>query len=272
MSSFVNTSTFDPLNQNFTILTPDGETAFSVALSFVNEVQANTVRQGIIIGSQVGAAALLLVCLMLVTKKDKRRSVIFILNALALLLVVIRGIFEGIVFTGPFYDWYRYLTWDYLNTKQAQAVSVCSEVAGVLLIVVLELSLVFQVRIVCCTLQPVWCHLVNTVNMFVALLVAGARLGLAVLNIHWNILGIQHETAWQFHRLNRLASALYLLFVIGIGISAAIFCTKLAFAIRRRHSMGITQFGPTQIIFIMGCQTMIAPCTTCFLTSLADIC
>lgn len=257
--SWVTNKTFDPFDQAFTVLAPDGTTQVTIPLAFVQEVQWTTVAEGICVGTQIGAATLLLILLILTTKREKLRSVVFILNTLALLFVILNGIFLGVVYTGPFYDWYRYSTFYYANTRHAKAVSMCSELLTVLLYIVLELSLVLQVRIVCCTLEPIWRHSVNIFNIFVAIVVVGARLGEAAVDIKWNILGVQDETMQHLHVLNRFASAVSILFAGSIGISAFIFSAKLAFAIRRRWSLGITQFGPMQIIFIMGCQTMMGP-------------
>lgn len=211
-------------------------------------------------GTQIGAATLVLITLLLITKRDKLRSLVFILNALALFIVIIKGILEAVSYAGPIYEWYRVVTFYYAHTKSARAVTACAELSSVLLYITLELSLILQVRIVCCTLETMWRHSVNIFNMFVAVLVVGARVGLAVINIKWSILHPADYTMEQRSRINKLASAVSILFVVSIGISATIFSAKLAHAIHRRRLLGIKQFGPMQIIFIMGCQTMVAPC------------
>lgn len=252
--------TFDPFNQVVTVLAPDGTTPIPIPLAFIQQVQSNTIAMGIVQGTQLGAAALLLVCLFLITKKDKLRSLLFILNAVALFLVVIRGIVSGIGFTGPFFDWYRFSTQYYANTDHAKAVSVAADLLTLLLTIVIEMSVLLQVRIVCCTLEPIWRHAVNVSNTLMAAVVIGMRLAVSTLTIKWNILGVQHETEWQFEHLTKFAKASNIAFIVSIGISVTVFCGKLAFAIHRRRSMGMKQFGSMQVVLIMGCQTMILPC------------
>lgn len=50
-----------------------------------------------------------------------------------------------------------------------------------------------------------------------------------------------------------------ILFAFNICFFTSIFNFKLWIAIRRREALGLPSFGPLQIIFIMGCQTMIVP-------------
>lgn len=257
MASHVN-NIAEALNQTFTVLSPDGQIT-TVDLAFVTDFQFQTVAASTCMGVQVGAAGLLFLSLFLITKADKRRSLVFMLNALALLLVVARGVFLCTIYTGPFYNWYRYETHYYAHTGVDEAISLCAQLCNFLLIAVLEFALVIQVRIVCCTLDPQWRFTVNAFNIFVALLEVGLCFAFTVLVISWNILGVDTETAQQFSQLAKLAQASNILLVASIGTSASIFCAKLGFAIRARRSMGMTQFGPMQIIFIMGCQTMCIP-------------
>lgn len=256
-------NTFDPFDQMVTVLAPDGKTPIPVPLAFIQHVQHNTVALGIAQGTQLGAAALLLVCLLLITKKDKLRSLLFILNATALLLVMIRGIVSGIGYTGPFFDWYRFYTQYYAHTDRAKAIWIASDLLTLVLTIIIEMSVLLQVRIVCCTLEPMWRHTVNILNTLMAVVVAGMRLALSILTIKWNILGVQHETDWQFEQLTKFAKVSNTAFIVSIGFSVTVFCGKLAFAIHRRRSMGMKQFGPMQIVLIMGCQTMTLPCKSC---------
>jgi len=251
-------NTFNPLDQPVTVLAPDGSTSYTLDVSSISLAQRTAVFRGICAGSQVGAATLLLACLVMTTKAEKRRSAIFMLNVLALVLVVARGVFDGINYQGPFLDWYRVELQYYAGAAHAKAISICAGVADIALVAVLQVSLVLQIRIVCCTLDH-WRHLVNSVSMLTALLVIASRLAFGIVEARWNILGVEHETAAQWQRLNELASAVNIVFVIGIAVPASIFCAKLLFAIQRRRSMGITCFGPMQIVLIMGFQNMLLP-------------
>ena len=251
--------TFDPWSQDITVTLPDGITTYVANYADIVAVQRSVMIQSVSQGIQVGASFILLVILLLITTRDKRRSIVFILNALALFLVIFRGVFAMFTFAGPFYDFYRWLLYYYSDTRTAQHISCVGEVATFILTVCIELSLVMQVRIVCCNLEDWRRHGITVLNVFAAFVACGIRFALMVVNITWGIVGVESTTYRQSQLISRLASAANITFVVSIGISAVIFCTKLAFAIQSRRSMGMKQFGPMQIIFVMGCQTMCTP-------------
>ena len=255
-------SSFDPYSQDFTIIEPDGVTPLVVSVDSIRSVQWNTALQSIMEGTQIGAALILLLALCLMTKTDKRRSLVFILNATALLLVALRGIFSCLVYTSAFYDWYNWQLHWYEGVSGAKTVSAFAEFWTFMLILTIEMSLVLQVRIVCCNLSPFKRHLINISNVLAAIATVCVRFALMIMNIDWNIMNIENENGWQFSRISTFASAANITLVISIGYSAVVFCAKLALAIEARRSMGMKQFGPMQIIFVMGCQTMCTPCTS----------
>ncbi|KAF2483932.1 fungal pheromone mating factor STE2 GPCR-domain-containing protein [Neohortaea acidophila] len=252
--------TFDPFTQNFTVLGPDGVTPVQVSMSLVRSLQSLITADAIYSGIMIGSAVFLLLALLLITKPDKRRSLIFILNAVALVLVITRGIVSSVVFSGTFYNWYRLQTYYYGgDIAPAQAASFAGELIDFMLVSTLELSMVLQVRIVCCTLDAVWRNTINIINIAMALAEVGTRFALMILVTDWNILHVGQETEQQFRLLGKLGQATDIVFVVNIAIAAIIFCAKLGLAIRSRRSMGMTKFGPMQIIFIMACQTMLTP-------------
>lgn len=196
---------------------------------------------------------------MLVTRKEKLLSMVFMVNALALLFVTIRGIIFLCVITGPLYNFYRYTLSYYNDMGNAKANSAAGEVITCLLTILVQLSLVLQVQIVCCNLEDWKRRGIMALSGLSAFTASAVRFALMVLNIHWNILNVERESQRTFNTLGKVASASNITFVISIGISAIIFSGKLWFAIRNRRALGIKQFGAMQIIFVMGCQTMLTP-------------
>ena len=87
----------------------------------------------------------------------------------------------------------------------------------------------------------------------------GIRFALVILNIRWNILAVDTSTESQLATVQNLASAANIALMVNITFFSIIFCTKLAHAILQRRKMGMKQFGPMQIIFVMGCQTLVIP-------------
>lgn len=254
-------SSFDPYTQWFEITLIDGTSKMEASVAHINTLRRLGVWVAISQGAQIGAAAILLTAIVLMTKSAKRRSWVFILNALSLLLVVIRGIFQLAVVTGPFYEFFRWETNHYADIGHAKAVSVCGEVSAFLLTLAIEVSLFLQVRIVCCNLSNPRRVLVNLFNGLLISAAVCMRFVVMVLSVHWGIINLEKQGEEQFQLINKTASAANICLVISIGMSTIIFTAKLALAIRSRRSMGMKQFGPMQIIFIMGCQTMFTPRT-----------
>ena len=259
MTSLQTNASFDPWTQQFTIILPDGVTPLIANMADIATIQQAAVNTSIAQGTQIGAAVMLLVTLLLITKGEKMRSAVFLLNASSLFFVIIRGIIALSVTTGPLYDFYRYETGDYVDMGNTKALSVAADVMSFLLTIAIQLSLLMQVRIVCCNLETWKSRIINSVNIFAVFTAIAIRAALMVVDIDWNIVHLASETRTQFETFGRLASAANITLVVSIAISAIIFCAKLGFAIEARRSMGMTQFGPMQIIFVMGCQTMCTP-------------
>lgn len=255
-------STFDPYTQPFVILAPDGRTPFSVTLANQGAIQELATTQGIMYGVQIGMTALLLLILLVLTKRDKRRRIIFVLNAFALLLAVVRNLLSAMETTSIFYHYYNWQFQYYPNNvvlHRAQAVSFSAEIINVILDMAVYASMVLQVHVVCCTMRQSYKSLILTVSCFAAVITCTFRVLLAVINIKYSILGIETYTAQQIALISRLASINNILSVASISLFSIIFSTKLLFAILARRRLGITQFGPMQIIFVMGCQTLVFP-------------
>ncbi|KAK3673448.1 pheromone alpha factor receptor [Recurvomyces mirabilis] len=255
--------TFDYYNQDFVLTAPDAITAVPASLADVLKLDRLIATQGVVFGVQAGITGLLFLILLLMTKRDKRQSAVFLLNITALLLIFITCVLWCVSLTGVFYNFYNWELFYYMaddpGVIKATRLSVTTEVLGVLVMSTIFSSLVLQIRIVCCTLSELWKRCILAVSISVALAVITVRFVLAVYNIKYNIIGLLDETTDQFHFLGQLGRASNACTVFAIAFFSAIFVTKLAFAIRLRRKLNMKQFGPMQIIFVMGCQTMIVP-------------
>jgi pheromone alpha factor receptor len=58
-----------------------------------------------------------------------------------------------------------------------------------------------------------------------------------------------------------LIAVSYILQAVSIWMFSCVFTYKLGHAIIQRRRLNMPQFGPMQIVFIMGCQTMFVPGT-----------
>ncbi|KAI9835074.1 MAG: hypothetical protein M1819_002626 [Sarea resinae] len=244
---------FNPFNQTFTLLLPD-ETPINVTMQDLNAYVNYGIEICIDYSAQFGASLVLLVVLLLLTKSEKRRSIIFAVNVLSLALNTIRSLLQCFYFTGPFYQPYAYFSQDFSRVPHSEyATMVASIVLTFLLLVSLEMSLVFQTRVVCVTLRDIHRRCITLVSGQIALCAIGFRFALMVEN------AIYIMNAEDFESFAWLASASNITTSISICFFCAVFVIKLGFAMSQRRKLGLRQFGPMQVIFIMGCQTLIIP-------------
>lgn len=249
------TAPFDPFTQTFTLLLADS-TPFNLTIPDLDDFILYNVQICINYGSQLGASLVLLIVLLLLTKPDKRLSPISILNTLGLTINVIRNIIQCLYFTGPFSETYAYFGQDYSRVpKSDYATSIAGAVLTFILLICVEMSLIFQVRVMCVMVRESYRLALFVVSNMIALPALGFRFALCVENAQY-IISLTPPTA-----LNWLESASNITTSISICWFCIIFVTKLGFALVERKKLGIGQFGPMQIIFIMGCQTLVIPGT-----------
>lgn len=244
---------FDPYTQSFTLQASDG-TSFNVSIPDLDYFVNYNNQICINYGAQTGASIILLVVLLLLTKPDKRTSPIFIVNASSLALNIIRNVLQCLYFTGPFTEAYAVFSGDYSQVHTGDyATSVTGTVCNLLVLICVEISLCLQTRVVCVTLRQIYRRIIFTASLVVALLAIAFRLALCIEN---SIYIVQAKVEGPLYRL---ASATNITETISICWFSAVFVSKLAFALNERRKLGLVQFGPMQIIFIMGCQTLIIP-------------
>jgi pheromone alpha factor receptor len=243
---------YDPLNANVTFLDATG-TPFNITMAELNYYRMFEVNHTINYASQFGASAILLAVLFLLTRREKRFSLIFFLNAFCLFLNSIRSLLQCLLFTSMFNHPYTNASQDYsFVTDNAIATSIAAGVITALLFVFIMISLTLQVHVVLVTTprrQRFWIMAITTT---IALLAVGVRFAVTVLNAK-----AIAEKSYFFAQW--LVNFQTIMQAIAIWTFCIIFTIKLGIAIRQRRKLGMRQFGPMQIIFIMGCQTMVLP-------------
>ncbi|KAI4174915.1 MAG: hypothetical protein LQ343_001942 [Gyalolechia ehrenbergii] len=248
-----NTTLFDPFTQSFTLLMRDG-TPFNVTIPELDDFILYSVQISITYAAQLGASLIFLIVLLLLTKPDKRKSPIFILNSVALILNFLRTLLHCLYFTGPFSETYAYFSVDYSRVSGSDYASqVAITVLTWLLLVCVEVSLLLQVQVVCVTLREGLKRLIFAFSAMIAGLALAFRLALCVENSKY-ILSLEPEVSLQW-----LASASNITTSISICWFCAVFVIKLGFALDQRRKLKVGTFRPMQIIFIMGCQTLVIP-------------
>ncbi|KAJ5481242.1 Pheromone receptor 2 [Penicillium sp. IBT 31633x] len=243
----------DPFKQNVTFQHRDGF-YFNVPVTVLDDFVMYNVRTCINYGCQFGASITLLVILLLLTHSDKRRSAVFILNAVALFLNSTRLLLQVIHFSTGFEQVYPYVSGDFSSVPwSAYAISIVAVVFTTLVIVCIEVSLVIQVHVVCSTLRRRYRHPILVLSILVALVPIGFRSAWMVVNCS-AIVSLRHVINMWW-----IESATNICLTISISFFCVTFVTKLGFAIKQRQRLGVREFGPMKVIFVMGCQTMVIP-------------
>lgn len=247
---------FDAWTQTFTLLYPDG-TEFQASMGDLNYLRLYGFRIAINWATQIGASLVLLLVLILLTKREKRKSSIFIMNALCLILNTIRSLLQCIWLTGEWFDPYTVVSADYSRiTASDRANTIASNTILTLLVICIFVSLSLQVWVVCVTAKPVHRLLIMGATTLVALVALGYRFAVQTIS---NIQTMKDEGMEPYHKL---ITDMNITQAVAIWFYCCVFTFKLGYALIQRRKLKMNQFGPMQVIFIMGCQTMIIPGTS----------
>lgn len=248
-------TSFDPYQQSFTLEDQNGN-PFNVTIPDVDSFVQYTAQTLINYACQLGACIVLVFVLLLLTKESKRTSPIFIVNTLALILNIIGNATAIVYFTGPFNEVYAYFGQDYSRAHRSDyATSVVSTFMWFLVMVCVEISLCLQTRAVCVTLRKTYRYAIYVLSFMIASVSIAVRLAYSIEN------AIAIVTLAGGNALANLQTATTTTTTITICWFCVVFITKLAFALHQRQKLGLGKFGPMQIIFIMGCQTLFIPGT-----------
>jgi pheromone alpha factor receptor len=252
---------FDPFTQNFTVYNGDGE-QFVLNMGDIDYLRMYGIRLAINYATQIGASIILLLVLIILTKREKRRSGVFIMNALCLFVNVIRSILQCCYLTSSFWNFYSQLTYDTSHdTWASRANTIASNTMTLLLVICVMISLSMQAWVVCITTPMVQRIIIFGITTTLALIAVGYRFAVTVIS---NIKTMQDGDMLAYQHLVNMNNIFQ---AIAIWSYCAVFTFKLGYAILQRKKLGLTQFGPMQIIFIMGAQTMVIPgmstITTC---------
>lgn len=211
------------------------------------------------LGIQTGTTVLFLLLLVLLTRPAKRRTAVFLLNSLALLLSSIRSICQASYFTSPFWTW-KPLFWVYPSDRVARGVVFSQSLAAICAAgqaTCIMGSLYLQILAVCAPMHSRpkrLAVLIATATLAIANVVYvwfAAILDISVCIVGWRDLAcVSLEGWWQ------LASWLFQGTVV---LFSCVFVGKLGIAIAQRRRLGLRQFGPMHIVAIAGAQTMIVP-------------
>ncbi|OBT64346.1 hypothetical protein VE03_05812 [Pseudogymnoascus sp. 23342-1-I1] len=244
---------FDATQQNITIYAADGSPVVT-NLPLINLFNRQNNEICVVYGCQLGASLIMCLVVLLTTRMSKRKSPIFVLNVLSLIISCLRSLLQLLYYIGPWTEIYHYLAYDYSTVpSSAYANSVVATLLTLFLLITIEASLVLQTNVVCKTISSRIRWPVTALSMVVSLLAISFRFGLTIRNIE----GILDATVKSDSLMFSAAS------LISETVSLWFFCTifviKLGWTLYQRKKMGLKQWGPMQIITIMAGCTMLIP-------------
>jgi pheromone alpha factor receptor len=246
---------FDPWMQPFTLYRQDGS-SFSNSIDQVDQIRLYAARLAVTYGCQIGASLSLLLVLLLLTRASKRKSFIFLINALSLTANTIRCILLSCYVTSTLLNPYAQLSSDFSRvTRGDLAVSTAANTFTLLVTILVMVSLSMQVWVVCITTAPIHRYIIMGTTTTMALIATGYKAAFVILNIK-QTLNLQNVIPYK-----EIVFRSYITQAVAIWLFSSIFTYKLGYAIIQRRKLKMPQFGPMQIVFIMGCQTMLIPGT-----------
>ena len=244
---------FDPFKQTISLLTPDG-TLVSFPITDARTLVHDVGEACIVYGAQIGGCFMMILVVLLITRTSSRKSPIFFLNIASLLFALLRAIWQIIYWTGPWNDFYMFMSGDFAKVpKSATTHSVIATIIPLLLLTTIEASLVLQTRVVCLTMMPLYRRLVVVFSVLLVSLAICVRLVYIIRSANWII---HFEAADDMKLISKLNIACEM---VSILYFCAIFVGKLAWTCWLRRRMGLEQWGPMQIICVCGGCTMVIP-------------
>lgn len=248
-------ATFAPLEQNLTLLLPDGLTPLPLPLPDLQAFMLYTTHLALTYAAQLGATLLLLPLLLLLTPSQKRLRPIFLLNLLALLLNSTRLILMSLYLTSAFSHPYAYFAAYYDAVPRSDYTnSVAASVFTLLLLLAVEASLVLQARVVCLTLPVYQQRVMLAASAAVASVAVGFRAALVVENVRAILAAADFRITGRW-----LGSATNITATVSIWFFCGVFVGKLVGSMRERKRMGMRQLRAVRVVAVGGVGTMIVP-------------
>lgn len=242
---------YNPWNYTYVIVGLNGNSEL-FNMAYLDMFRLYGSRLAISYATQFGASLMMLLVLLLVTRAEKRRSFIFVVNALTLAANATRSMLCALYTTSKFWSLYFQLTHDcshiYISDKATDA---AATVMGVVVTALVYASLSMQVWTVCALTSNLQRTLIIGTTTSLACVALGVKIAASV--------AIIQQQCHEMKPDDKLNIATPVLQLLAIWLYSSIFTFKLGFAVMRRHRLNMPQFGPMQIVFIMGCQTMIIP-------------
>ncbi|KAK9379023.1 fungal pheromone mating factor STE2 GPCR-domain-containing protein [Kockiozyma suomiensis] len=253
-----------PANQTLQVLLASGDFA-PTPVSDLDSWRKYYITACTVFGVHIGACSSVAIVLAVLTKGHRRLTPAFILNEICLFLVALRAGLWISYALGPLSDFaVTFSAYSADVSAHDMAVSATAAALQILITAGIELSLIFQVRVIF-DAHSVLRQRITLVCGALAVLVIGFWIVVVVQNIQAIYAVTAYtQTQWAW----TVAKVLY---AFSISFYSAIFCFKLFHAIRQRRVLGIKEFSPLQVILIMTSQIMIVPLVLTIIQMATDL-
>ena len=244
---------FNSWTQSVTVTAPDNSKV-DIPMEAFNHLRIYGARLAISYGAQIGASFILLLVLLLLTRAEKRKSSIFIINMLCLVTNAIRCVLLSCFVTSTWFNPYSQLLDAFDNVSHRdEGTLVAMNTFSLIVTILVMISLSLQVYVVCITTAPAQRFIIMGVTTLMALVATGYKFAFVILSTRVNL------NREKFYAYDHVALTSYITQAVSIWVFSCVFTYKLGHAILQRRKLKMPQFGPMQIVFIMGCQTLIIP-------------
>lgn len=241
------------ISQFINITTMDGVVQYNI--QELDSFQTSRMIFAALFGVRAGVSAIVSIILFLLV--DRRTTPVYIFNQVSLVLMFIQSTLFLVNLVSPYGLISTVFTQSYAAVTQSNVnVSVASSVFQLLFIITIQCSLFFQGRIIFPKASPsrllatVILGIISLATVVLYSLYIAQSCHAAINPADLLLFGVKGK---------KLPSMAQIMFASSISFCTLIFVGKLVFAIRTRWVLGLKQFGPLQIICIMGAQSMIIP-------------
>lgn len=227
---------------------PDTDITFNDAQDLINK----KMRQGILFGVRCGAATLTIIIMWMMSKK--RSTPIFIINQISLVLIVVHsGLYFKYLLSPISSLTYSLTGFQQVLSRYDIHIYGAANMFQVLLVASIEVSLVFQIRIMFTS--------ISYKRLGYMCLSISIGLGLATVGLYFMTAVKGMIALYQGTRTNaaKYFNISTIMLSTSINFMTFILVVKLVLALRSRRFMGLRQFDSFHILLIMTFQSLLVP-------------
>ena len=178
---------FDPLNQTFPLLGPDGTTQIPIWIPDVDEVVKEAIAIAVNYASQIGACVVMLLVVLTMTARSRMLRATTTINMAGLVVAIIRCTLLVLYFTSSYLEFYTFFTHDFSQISTTDTrISVAATVFAVPQLVLIEAALIIQAW----SVVQLWRALLKWLTIVISALVAFFAIGFKCASVSLQVKAI----------------------------------------------------------------------------------